>query len=406
MKTLTDELILFSKERHQNALQKIVSRFLQSSVSFLKDHPDFKEFQRILKEKEGIDISDTKALFESYITEPLDQLQWTVSTQNIESKARKYVPMGVKKTSEALHKASREILFSIDKVKVSLAQNKFVTDPLGFIVALPENILRDINKNQQQHKKKLFAALKKFEDDMKALHKKVLKDVGPYSGRLNKVTDMILEKYRGELSKILDPVLTTLEGVDKQVEKELAAYMITSDSKESLRTRLTGLTGKARGLRQKYKQIQKKYVEELKKKMKDILKDEKTMAPFKDGQILKSAFAPIDRKLLATVVQTLNQDFEKIISNIIYPQLQVLAASIDKTVCSIKKNLTKYYTNNEKGQFVTWEMPGLYQKYAELMKQYDGLAVSLNIRIINRQKLAFMLSRNYANFHFGESNYN
>ena len=374
MKTLTEELISFTLEKHQNTLQQMVSRFVKSSMSFLKNHPEFKEMKASLMQ---VGITDAKILFESYITKPLNGIQWTVSTSNIETKARKYIPMGIKKTSEALHKASREMLFGIDKVKVSLAQNKFVTDPLGYIVALPENVLRNIKQNQQLHKKKLLSALKKFEERMKSLHKNVLKNVGPYSGRLNKVTDVLLEKYRSEVTKILDPVLTTLETVNKQVEKDLKDYMITSDSKESFRARLTILTKKSRGLRQKYKQIQKKYINDLKKKITNMLKDEKLMTPFRDDEILKTAFASIDRKLLAKVMTMLNQDLEDIISEAIYPQLQVLAVSIDKTVCGIKKNISKYYTTSEEGQFITWEMPGLYNKYGELMKRYEGLTVSI-----------------------------
>lgn len=359
----------------------MVSQVVRSSIAFLKEHPDFKEIKNSLQEEYGIDITDTKAIFERYITESLDQPKWRVSTQNLEVKARRYVPQGVKMTSQALQKASREILFGIDKVKVSLAKNRFVIDPLGFIVSLPEMILRDVQKNQAQNKKKLYAVLKKFETDMKTLHKKVLKEVGPYSGRLNQVTDTLLKKYRSELSKVLDPVLTTLEDVNQKVEKDLADYMITSNSKQSFRVRLQTLTKTSRALRQKYKQIQKKYIDELKTKMKQILKDQQTMAPFKDSQILKTAFAPIDRKLLAKVMATLNQDFEEIISEALYPQMQVLATSIDQTVCGIKKNLSQYYINNDNGQFLTWEMPGLYQKYAGLMARYDALMVSLGYLI-------------------------
>ena len=376
MKTLTDELIAFTSEKHQNTLQEMISRFVQSTIAFLKDHPDFKEMQADLMQ-EGIDISDAKTMFERYITKPLDKLQWTVSSSNIETKARKYIPMAVKGTSRNLYNASREVLFGIDQVKVSLAQNKFVTDPLGYIIALPENIIRNIKNNQKQHKKKLFTALQKFEKRMKSLHKGVLKSVGPYSGRLNKVTDMLVEKYRGEVAKILDPVLTTVENVNKQVEKDLANYMVTSDSKETFRARLTTLTKKSRALRQKYKQVQKKYVDDLKQKMKVMLKDEMLMASFNDSEILKTAFATIDRKLLVKVIAMLNQDLEGIISEAIYPQLQVLAVSIDKTVCEIKKNISKYYTTSEEGQFITWEMPGLYNKYGDLMKNYDELTVNI-----------------------------
>ena len=101
------------------------------------------------------------------------------------------------------------------------------------------------------------------------------------------------------------------------------------------------------------------------------------MTPFRDDEILKTAFASIDRKLLAKVMTMLNQDLEDIISEAIYPQLQVLAVSIDKTVCGIKKNISKYYTTSEEGQFITWEMPGLYNKYGELIKRYYGLMVSI-----------------------------
>ena len=353
----------------------MIFQFSKSLEKFLRKTPEYDQIYHILL-TQGINITDSKGIFETYIADPLNKMKFSTSTKKLEAGARMYLPMAVRETSRMLHNASKQVLFGIDKVKISLAKNEFVTDPIGFVLSFPKKVLLDISQNSLKEKKSLMAAFKKFEMDVKKLHQKVLKEFGPYSGKLNKVSEKLLQLYREELSKILNPVLKTFHSVDVKMEKDLADYMVTSTGDQPFKSRLTTLTKKSRELRTKYVQIQKKYVSELKKKIRELLKSDKAFEPFENDKILKTAFASIDRKMLSKVLKALNQDLEGILSNVAYPQLQILAASLDKTVCTIKKNLSQYYTNNAKGQTLTWEMPGFYQRYEQMMNQYNQMSVS------------------------------
>ncbi|XP_066921867.1 uncharacterized protein [Clytia hemisphaerica] len=373
LKVFIDDIRDSASTKQDNLLQKMVFRSSKSLEQFLRKTPEYEQLYYALITR-GINITDSKGIFNMFVAGPLNKMTFSTSTKKLENAARVYLPMAVRETSRMLQNASTQVLYGIDEVKMSLAKNEFVTDPIGFILSFPEKVLLDISRNNLKEKKALMAVFKKFETNVKELHQKVLKEVGPYSGKLNKVSEKLLQLYREELSKLLDPVLKTLDSVDVKMEKDLADYMITSTGKQPFKSRLVTLTKKTRELRTKYVQIQKKYVSELKNKIREVLKNDKAFETFKNDKILKTVFASIDRKMLSKVLKTLNQDIEAILSNAFYPQLQILAASLDKTVCTIKKNLSHYYTIDVKGQTLTWEMPGMYQRYEQMMEQYNQMS--------------------------------
>ena len=103
----------------------------------------------------------------------------------------------------------------------------------------------------------------------------------------------------------------------------------------------------------------------------------------KNGQLVyeKWYLSELQAFYVSGIIQSVNQDLEGILSNAIYPQLQILASSVDKVVCNIKKNMSKYYVSNENGQSVMWEMPGLYQRYIKMKNMYNGAMVSVFVKI-------------------------
>lgn len=365
-----------NKGEIENPFEKLILRLVKSFSSLVTSYPEFKEIRNAIVESSK--PYDMETFVNKYIAKSLNDVNWQLSTSKIEKESRKYIPYAVKEFSKILHNASRQVLLGIDQMKTPLSKNAFVTDPLGFISSFPKKVLGDINENMKQHKQKSLEAFQKFEQNMKKLHEEVLKELGKYSGTLNQVTEKLLATYRTELAKHLDPVIKALDEVNKKVEKELKDYMVTSSNNKQFKERLNLLTKKAKGLRQKYKQIQMKYVGEMKSKLNELLKNKQFMEPLNKNKLMKSAFEKIDRKMLVKVLQSLNQDLEGILSNTIYPQLEILAGSIDKTVCSIKKNLSSYYVKNEKEEKIIWEMPGFYQRYMGLINQYKGLTVGQN----------------------------
>jgi len=360
----------------ENTLKKMVLSLIKSSGNFVKSYPGYQNIRNAILKNNSSKLSDMEIFVGKYIAKPLNDINWQLSTSKIENHSRKYLPYAIKEFSKILHNVSRQVLLGIDEMKTPLSKNAFVTDPIGFVSSFPKKVLIDINKNMKQHKQKSIAVFQKFEKDMKKLHKEVLQQIGQYSGTLNGVTEKLLATYKTQLAKHLDPVIKTLDDVNKKVEKELKGYMVSSTDNKRFREHLNLLTKKAKGLRQKYEKVQMKYVGEMKTKLNELLTNKEFMEPLNKNNLMKSAFEKIDRKMLSKVLQSLNQDLEDILSNTIYPQLEILAVSIDKTVCSIKKNMSYYYVNNDKGQTIMWEMPGIYQKYMKIVKQYNGLTVS------------------------------
>lgn len=382
-KTKTDEqrlkrifigITTLSTKKLDNPLKEFVFSMADFVQIFMKNE-DYEKYSRMMFP--GEKQMTLKVFVNKFIATPLNDIKWKLSDEKIQASARKYIPKTISVVSKTLQDISRKILFGIDDVKTPLANSPFVSDPVGFVVNLPKTILADINKNMDKYKETTLKSFKRFEIEVKRVHKKVLRDLIKYSGKLDDVSEKLLKTYREELSKHLDPAIKTLEDVNKKVEKELEGYMITSNGNEHFKKRLSLLTKKSKGLRQKYGKIQQQYMNAMMKEINNLLNKKDLMAPFSNKEIMKKIFGNIDRKLMAKVLTALDQDVNGVISNTMYPQLEILAQSLDETVCKIKKNISKYYTKNDQGQFISWDIPGFYQQYERVEKKIDEMIMKV-----------------------------
>lgn len=355
---------IFAKERPGNTLQKLVFHMSSRLSTAVRDLTVFRRIKRVIKRSISLDDLDMKMIVKKFLAKQLKNVLPRVSIERMNTLGRNYITSTVRSINTHAQNTSRMILKGIDDVKTPLSGFKFVTDPTGYLKSLPEILLKILSGNIMKNKHEILSNLYLVEKELRRLYADVKNMLEKHKSLPKEMAVKIRTSYKNVTSQYLDTILKHVEKYDKTVNDNIKALGVAGQGK--LKQKFALLSKQTRTLRNKYKDIQLKFINDLKRNVSLLLNNNKFKKIGNSFGLVKNDARLKDLKKIIGHTQS---SLQQIIEKAIYPQIQILATAIDKTVCDIKTNTSKVYTKENNIATLSLKVP----KSNEVLKEQARL---------------------------------
>ena len=367
-------------EMSGNVLQKIIFKMVSGISSSIEGMTVYKQIRRTIRRSVNLENLDFRIAVKKYLTKQLRKISTTITVEKINALAHDNIISAVKHTRSNLQNASIIILKGIDQVKTPLEKYKYVTDPIGYVKSLPKLTINQLQTGMVAKKPVLLSELYILENKIRHLYMKTIELLRKHSQVPNELVSRFKNVYKNVTSKYFDMALGYLDKYNEEIVNHLKAHSIINGGNKLMKKQLQIMSQKTKTLKTKYAAIRRKFIVEMKHNLTMILTNEDTFKSINEN-IFESITKGVDTEALKKVMLNLKKDLKQIVNDALYPHIQFAVSAIDNTVCTLKRNISKFYKKENGIHMFSWNVPGVLKqlmKLEKLQKQYVEILVRLN----------------------------
>lgn len=357
-------MIEFAKVNSDPILQKLIFNMASHLTGVLNQLEFYQRIKKVIRRSVKLEDFDLQAIVRKYVTSQIQLIAPKVSATKMNRLGRHYILKGIDITRDHLQNISMIILTNIDEFKSPLLKYQVVVDPVTYAKNVPLAIAKMLKESVKSHREKIRSYLYETERKMRDYHSKITFElqkntsfasqyVHQYQVIANKSTNLIFQNVINNMNKYMT-----------SLEEELSSFEVIL-SNTRINKVLHALSKKCKLVKIKIDKMKKEFVNEAMSNISKFLTNDGLSLNNIQTTFTTPLVEGIDEKKFKSVVSIMQNNVSSLVSELVYPQLEIAISIIDQFVCELKTNISRYYEIQDGVHQVSFEDASIVEGWRE-----------------------------------------